>query len=196
MNTSPDKIGLYQPYPHTMGGLQAVVLQLGKGLKEQGWNPLIICPEDGTFAGVARKADLPVLVSDPGAAWHIYGRGDRTTSYLFSPRRAWQLVRYWIKLGRQLRRDRRHPVTLQRLSCRDARRARWAPGRNSRCLARARLYSVVVVNFAASLVVTPPLPYSRGMLDYFSSSAFLARRFRVIHNGLEAFAGAHITLRD
>ncbi len=185
MNTRPEKIALYQPYPHTMGGLQAVVLQLGRGLRAQGWNPLIICPEEGAFAGVAREADLPVLVIDPGAAWHVYGRGDRTASYLFSPRRAWQLVRYWIKLGRELR---RRGVTL--LHCNDYRAVMLAAP-------AARLAGIPVVwhmhgfvpsrlvNFTAAMLVTRVAAVSRGMLGYFRVPAFFQRKFCVIHNGLE-----------
>ena len=97
------KIALFQLYPHSMGGLQAVVLQLGAGLAEMGWKPVIICPEEGQFVEAARAADLPVWVSDPGACWRVYGRGDKSLTYALSPRRGWQLARYWRQLARELR---------------------------------------------------------------------------------------------
>jgi glycosyltransferase involved in cell wall biosynthesis len=187
MNPRLDKIALYQPYPHTMGGLQAVVLQLGRGLSRRGWNPLIICPEEGNFADVARKADFPVLVSDPGNAWHVYGRGDRTASYLFSLRRAAQLMRYWIKLSRELR---QRQITL--LHCNDYRAVMLAAP-------AARLAGIPIVwhmhgfipsrlaNGVAALLANRVAAVSRGMLDYFQTPRFLARKFCVIHNGLETF---------
>lgn len=176
---------MYQPYPHTMGGLHAVVLQLGRGLRTRGWNPIIICPEEGAFVEVARAANLPVLVSEPGTAWRVYGRGDRTASYLLSPRRGWQLVRYWVKLARELRRQ---EVSL--LHCNDYRAVMLAAP-------AARLAGIPVVwhmhgfvasravNLAAAMLVTRVAAVSRGMLGYLRVPAFIRRRFCVIHNGLE-----------
>lgn len=185
MTTEIPKAALFQPYPHTLGGLQAVVLQLGKGLRQQGWEPLVICPEEGKFAEVARNAGLPVLVSDPGAAWHLYGRGDKTLSYLFAPGRVWSLLRYWVKLSRELRQQK---VTV--LHCNDYRAVILAAP-------AARLAGIPVVwhmhgyiksrlaNWVSAILADRVATVSRGMLDYFRLPRFLSRKFSVIHNGLE-----------
>ena len=34
-----------------------------------------------------KDKDIPYLVSDPGAHWHVYGRGNNSFSYLLSPLR-------------------------------------------------------------------------------------------------------------
>ena len=99
------RIGLYQPYPHTFGGLQAVVLKLAKGLPEFGYEPIIISPEEGKFAQMIRSEDLPCLISDPGPAWHVYGRGANSFSYLLSPARILALFRYWLQFSRDLRQN-------------------------------------------------------------------------------------------
>jgi glycosyltransferase involved in cell wall biosynthesis len=178
------RIALYQPYPHTLGGLQAIVLQLGRGLGKEGWEPLIICPEEGKFAEVARRADLPVLISGPGPSWQVYGRGDKTLSYLFSPRRAWDLAAYWVRLARELRQR-----EIAALHCNDYRAVMLAAP-------AARLAGIPVIwhmhgyipsrlaNLAAAALAHRVAAVSRGMLEYGHWPAFLARKFCVIHNGL------------
>lgn len=178
------RIALYQPYPHTLGGLQAIVLQLGRGLGKEGWEPLIVCPEEGKFPEVARRADLPVLISGPGPSWQVYGRGDKTLSYLFSARRAWDLVSYWVRLARELR---QREIAL--LHCNDYRAVMLAAP-------AARLAGIPVIwhmhgyipsrlaNLAAAALVHRVAAVSRGMLEYGHWPAFLARKFCVIHNGL------------
>src|SRR5205814_645608 len=97
------KIGLYQPYPHTFGGLQAIVLKLAKNLPAFGYEPIILCPEEGKFTQALRSENLPYMIFDPGSRWHVYGRGDNGLSYFLSLRRVLELVRYWRRLSRGLR---------------------------------------------------------------------------------------------
>src|SRR5438067_3657688 len=94
------KIGLYQPYPHTIGGLQSVVLKLAKTLPTFGYEPIIISPESGKFTEAVGSEHLPCIVCDPGPEWHVYGRGHRGFTYLLSPRRILKLVSYWRQLSR------------------------------------------------------------------------------------------------
>ena len=179
------KIALFQPYPHSMGGLQAVVLQLGAGLTEMDWEPLIVCPEEGKFVEAARQAQIPVWVSDPGDRWRVYGRGDQSLSYLFSPRRAWQLARYWFKFARELR---QREIAL--LHCNDYRAVMLAApaARLARIPVIWHMHGYIrsaLANIVAALLVNEVAAVSQGMLDYLRLPRCLMRKFRVIHNGRE-----------
>src|SRR5437870_11226566 len=103
MSAAKPRIGLYQPYPHTFGGLQAVVVKLAKALPHCGYDPVIISPEEGEFIETLRSKQLPYLICDPGPEWHVYGRGENVFGYLLSARRILKLVRYWRQLSRDLR---------------------------------------------------------------------------------------------
>src|SRR5690349_4393289 len=99
------KVGLYQPYPHTYGGLQSVVLKLAKALPDFEYAPVIISPEEGGFLDRVRAERLECFVSDPGPEWHVYGRGANSFTYVLSPKRILALLRYWRRLSRDLRRN-------------------------------------------------------------------------------------------
>src|SRR5438874_2038513 len=57
------RIGLYQPYPHTFGGLQAVVLKLARALPDFGFEPIIVSPEEGKFTEAIRSENLRCMIS-------------------------------------------------------------------------------------------------------------------------------------
>src|SRR5687768_6320457 len=78
----PPVIGIYQPYPHTYGGVQAMAIKLAQGLPERGYRPLIVSPEPGSFTARLANLNLPFIISDPGPRWHVYGRGAKSWSYL------------------------------------------------------------------------------------------------------------------
>ena len=185
MSSPKPKIGLYQPYPHTFGGLQAVVLKLARSLPASGYEPIIISPERGRFAELAIAQGLPFLLSDPGPAWHIYGRGANSLSYLLSPQRLLALVRYWRQLSRDLQSN-----NIALLHCNDYRAVMLAAP-------AARLAGIPViwhmhgfvssrlVNLVASALVHCVVPVSQGMLEYLRLPRWLFGRYEVIHNGLE-----------
>jgi glycosyltransferase involved in cell wall biosynthesis len=185
MIPSIPKIGLYQPYPHSFGGLQAVVVKLARALPDFGFEPIIISPEPGQFTERLRAENLPFMVSDPGDDWHVYGRGANALSYLTSPKRIFSLWRYWRKLSRDLR-DR----SIALLHCNDYRAVMLAAP-------AAHLAGIPVIwhmhgfvssrlaNLLASALVQWTVPVSKGMLDYLGSVRTLFGKCRVIHNGLE-----------
>jgi glycosyltransferase involved in cell wall biosynthesis len=179
------KIGLYQPYPHTFGGMQTVVIKLAKTLPDFGYDPIIISPEEGEFTARLRCANLEYIVNDPGAEWHVYGRGARSFSYLFSPGRLFKLLRYWHQLSRSLRQQR-----IALLHCNDYRGVMLgAPA--------ARLAGIPVIwhmhgfvpsriaNLVASALVERTVPVSRGMIEYLKWPHWLFGKYDVIHNGIE-----------
>jgi len=180
------RIGLYQPYPHTFGGLQAVVLKLARALPDFGFEPIIVSPEEGKFTEAIRSENLPCMISDPGPEWHVYGRGANSFSYLLSPRRIWRLLRYWHELGRDLRYNQ-----IALLHCNDYRGVMLAAP-------AARLAGIPVIwhmhgfvpsrvaNLVASALVHWTVPVSRGMLDYLRVPRWLFGKCEVIYNGLEA----------
>lgn len=185
MTSRAPKIGLYQPYPHTLGGLQTVLLQLAKTLPSAGYTPVFIIPEDGKFGEAARAQGFEVLVLDPGQEWHVYGRGARSLTYAFSPTRLLGLVRYWSRLRRDLR---RHEISL--LHCNDYRGVMLAAP-------AARLAGIPVIwhmhgfvpsrlaNIIAAALVQWTVPVSKGMLDYLKMPKWLLGKYEVIYNGLE-----------
>jgi len=185
MTLSAPKIGLYQPYPHSFGGLQAVVIKLARALPDFGFQPVIISPEAGQFTERLHSENLPLIVSDPGEDWHVYGRGANGLSYLASPKRIVSLLRYWRKLSRDLR---EHSIAL--LHCNDYRAVMLAAP-------AARLAGIPVIwhmhgfvpsrlaNLVASALVQWTVPVSQGMLDYLGSVRRFFGKCQVIHNGLE-----------
>jgi len=179
------RIGLYQPYPHSFGGMQAVVLKLAKRLPDFGYEPVIISPEDGGFIQTVRSEKLSFLVCDPGPEWHVYGRGANSFSYLFSIRRLFALCRYWRQLSHNLRQNK-----IDLLHCNDYRAVMLAAP-------AARLAGIPVIwhvhgfvcsrllNLIAAALVQGAVPVSYGMLDYIKLPRWLFGHYRVIHNGLE-----------
>jgi len=198
MTLSAPKIGLYQPYPHSFGGLQAVVIKLARALPDFGFQPVIISPEAGQFTERLHSENLPLIVSDPGEDWHVYGRGANGLSYLASPKRIVSLLRYWRKLSRDLR---EHSIAL--LHCNDYRAVMLAAP-------AARLAGIPVIwhmhgfvpsrlaNLLASALVQWTVPVSQGMLDYLGSVRRFFGKCQVIHNGLETnsaeTSGADVTV--
>jgi len=188
MKTPPSTIGLFQPYPHTFGGTQSVVLNLAKALPAVGLEALVISPERGAFTEMLDREQIRFLVSDPGPAWHVYGRGSRSSSYLVSPRRLTRLPIYWWALSRSLSQQ---GVGL--LHCNDYRGVLLAAP-------AARLAGIPVLwhmhgfipslwaNLAAALLVDGTVLVSRGMLEYLQTPRWLLRPYRVIHNGLPELA--------
>ena len=189
MNTSHPRIALYQPYPHSLAGLQTVVTQLAETLPAQGYEPLIISPEEGAFTEAVRARQLACLVCDPGTEWHVYGRGGKSWSYLLSPKRLFALVRYWFKLRGELRRNQ-----IALLHCNDYRGVMLAAP-------AARLAGIPVLwhmhgfvsswpaNLVAAALVQWTVPVSHGMLDYLKFPRRLLGRHEVIHNGVAAVSG-------
>ncbi|NJO04524.1 MAG: glycosyltransferase family 4 protein [Chloroflexaceae bacterium] len=179
------RIGLYQTYPHGIGGTQRVILNLAEHLPAYGYQPVIICPEAGVLTQAARTAGLDVLISDPGAAWHVYGRGNRALSYITSPARLLHMPRYWHTLRADLRRN--NIALLQCNGLRDLIMA--APA--------ARLAGVPVVWHVHGLTSLPLLEaaaarlaqrvvlVSHGMREYWQLPPWLVPPHRVIHNGLQ-----------
>src|SRR6266567_7128596 len=183
--TAKPKIGLYQPYPHTFGGMQGIVIKLAKSLPDFGYEAIIISPEDGKFTESIRSQNLPCIVSDPGPEWHIYGRGAKSFSYLLSASRVLKLLRYWRQLAGDLREQ-----GVDLLHCNDYRGVLLAAP-------AARLAGIPVIwhmhafvpsrlaNLVASALVQCTVPVSKGMLDYLTLPRWLLGKYEVIHNGLE-----------
>jgi glycosyltransferase involved in cell wall biosynthesis len=177
-------IGLYQPYPHTHGGVQSVVLDLARALPVHGFRPLVISPEAGRFTEALAAENLPFIVCDPGPAWHVYGRGAKGLTYLFSPKRAIALAKYWRNLARELA---RHHVAL--LHCNDYRgvlmaapAARWA-----RLPALWHMHGFIsspAANLVASALVPWTVPVSAGMLEYLGLGRRFIGKSQVIYNGV------------
>lgn len=189
------RIALFQPYPHTLGGLQLIVLQLARGLPSIGCEAVLLVPEPGKFAERAREERLEIIVIDPGPAWRVYGRGARSLSYALSPWRITGLLRYWLRLGREL-----HAAGIDLLHCNDYRAVLLAAP-------AARLAGIPVLwhmhgfipsraaNAICAALAHWIVPVSAGMLAYLPGSRRWFRKSTVIHNGLE-LAAAEATAPD
>ena len=180
------RIGLFQPYPHTSGGLQRVVTDLANNLPTHGIEPIVITTEAGKFTAAMSDANLPHFVSDPGPAWHLYGRGANSLGYVFSPRRLTALAGYWVELARELR---EREISL--LHCNDYRGVMLAApaARLAGIPAIWHMHSFVgsrLANLAAAALVNCMVPVSHGMLGYVKLPRRLLGEIQVIHNGVHA----------
>jgi glycosyltransferase involved in cell wall biosynthesis len=186
MSAARPRIALYQPYPHTLGGLQTVVIQLAKRLPDFGYEAVVICPEPGAFTAKLRDERIEFQLSEPGAAWHVYGHGARSLRYALSTRRMSALPAYW----RQLRRD-LHTQGIALLHCNDYRAVMLAApaARLAGIPAIWHMHGFVpsrLINALAATLANWTVPVSRGMLDYVRLPRPWLRRCEVIHNGVEA----------
>jgi len=184
MQAQTRTIGLYQPYPHTFGGAQSIVIKLARSLPSHGYRPIVISPEEGSFTHLLKKEGVEHFVSDPGPRWHLYGRGNNSLSYLASPARVAQLVRYWFRLRAELK---RHGISL--LHCNDYRAVMLAApaARLARIPAIWHMHGFIpspVANLVAAHLVQRTVPVSRGMLDYLSLPHWAFGRCVVINNGM------------
>ncbi|HKE43997.1 MAG TPA: glycosyltransferase family 4 protein [Steroidobacteraceae bacterium] len=193
------RIGFYHPYPHRMGGSQQVALILARHLPATGYEPVMICPEDGRFTTAAREAGVEVVICAPGASWRVYGRGHDGIGGWISPRHASQLVGYWFKLRTTLREKR-----IALLHCHNVRAVIMA-ARAGQLASLPTLWHVhgAPPNGAAgwlasmlSLAAQHSVFVSQGMLDYWARRGWVHRSRHVIHNGIDAVALATPLERD
>jgi glycosyltransferase involved in cell wall biosynthesis len=185
------RIGLYHPYPHRMGGSQQVTLLLARHLPTVGYEPVIVCPEDGIFTTAAREAGIEVLIAVPGPSWRIYGRGSRGLRAWLSLRHARELVRYWRDLRDALR---AHRIAL--LHCHNIRAVIMAAmaGRLAGLPTVWHVHGAPPDGLAGwfgpliGLVAQRSVLVSLGMLDYWSDRRWMLRSRRVVHNGIDDVA--------
>jgi glycosyltransferase involved in cell wall biosynthesis len=178
------RIGLYQAYPHGMGGTQQVQRNLARELPAHGYHPVIICPEEGVFTQACRADGLEVLISEPGSEWRVYGRGNRALSYLASPMRLLQMPLYWRRLSHELR---QHQIAL--LHCNGLRDVcMTAPGAH---LARVPVLwhvhgitNMPWLEVLAARLVQRVVLVSHGMAEYWQLPRYAIPRHSVIHNGM------------
>lgn len=188
VNSMIRRIGLYQSYPHNIGGSQRVLLTLTRYLPAYGYYPIIICPEEGRFTETARCQGLEVLISDPGSAWHVYGQGSSDLGSWCSSTRICQLLLYWHKLGSDLL---KRKIAL--LHCNDYRGVIMAApaARLAGIPALWHMHGFISsrwLNIFAASVVDRTVPVSNGMLKYWNLPRWLLRGYRVIHNGIDETA--------
>jgi glycosyltransferase involved in cell wall biosynthesis len=181
------RIGLYQPYPHGLGGTQHVVLNLAAHLPAHGYHPVIICPEEGVFTETARAQSIDVLISSPGNTWNIYGRGARALSYI-SPKRLASLPRSWGRLYADLRKN---AITLVHFNgLRDMLLA--APAARLAGLPTLwhvhGLTALPWLEALAARLVQQIVLVSHGMIEYWDLPSWAIPRHRVVHNGLRLCA--------
>lgn len=100
------RIGLFHPYPHRLGGSQQVTLMLARELPNLGFEPVVICPEEGEFTEAAHRQGTTVLICQPGARWLSYGKSAEGVARWLSPLHLLQLIAYWFRLRRDLRQSR------------------------------------------------------------------------------------------
>jgi hypothetical protein len=184
MNAALPRVGLFQPYPNGLGGMQRVLIQLARALPRAGWDPIFIVPEAGRFTAALDREQLDWLWCDPGPAWHVYHRGRRGLSYLLSPRRVLDLARYWRRLAGELR---THGIAV--LHCNDYRGvALAAPA--GRLAGRATLWHMhgilnsTLATLAASALARCKVPVSEGMLACLGIPRRWLGRVEVIPNGV------------
>jgi glycosyltransferase involved in cell wall biosynthesis len=184
LHSASKRVGLYHPYPHSMGGSQRILLELATFLPSHGYDPIVICPEEGRLTEVARSHNLEVLVCDPGSVWHVYGQSANAFGILFWLPRVGHLLRYWARLCTLLR---KREICL--LHCNDYRGVIMAAP-------AARLAGIPVIwhmhGFVPSLwlnaltasMVDYIVPVSNGMLAYWKMPQWFLRNYRVIYNGI------------
>jgi glycosyltransferase involved in cell wall biosynthesis len=183
------RIGLYQPYPHGLGGTQRVVLDLAAHLPAHGYHPIIICPEEGVFTEHARAQALDVLISSPDDTWNVYGRSTRALSYV-SPRRLASLPGSWGRLYADLR---RHNIAL--VHCNGLRDMLLAApaARLARLPTLWHVHGLTALPWLEALaarLVQQVVLVSHGMVSYWNLPSWAIPPHRVVHNGLR-FCGEH-----
>jgi glycosyltransferase involved in cell wall biosynthesis len=174
-----------------MGGSQQVTLILARHLPALGYEPVIVCPEDGSFTTAAREAGVEVLIASPGASWRIYGRGSQGLRAWLSLRHARELVYYWRDLADVLR---GHRIAL--LHCNNIRAIIMSAvaGRLAGIPTIWHVHGAPPDGLAGwfgpllGLAAQRSVPVSQGMLEYWTGRHWMLRASRVIYNGIDDLA--------
>jgi glycosyltransferase involved in cell wall biosynthesis len=193
------RIAFFHPYPHRMGGSQQVALILARRLPAMGYEPVMICPEDGRFTTAARAAGIKVVICTPGPSWRVYGRGDGGISNWLSLRHAYELISYWLELRAVLR---KHRIAL--LHCHTVRAVVMA-ARAGQLAQVPTLWHVhgappagpagwLVSRFASAARYW--VFVSAGMLQHWKPRSSNRRSLHVIHNGIDEIPLAEPVDRD
>lgn len=187
--TKAPRVGFYHPYPHRMGGSQVVTLLLARYLPAVGYEPVLICPEEGNLTTTARQQGIEALTCTPPDSWRIYGKGASGPGRWLSWRHGADLLHYWRVLKIFLE---THRIDL--LHCHDVRAVVMAApaGRLARIPTLWHVHGGPTQGWSQwldpilALIAKDTVFVSNGMLDYWRIPKKLLGRRRVIHNGFNA----------
>lgn len=168
----------FDPYPHVMGGAQAVTFAVAQQLRKRGVDVKVVAPSDGALMEVVRASGIPSVIVEVPESLSVYGHRTQGRGRL---RAAVDLPRAWWRVARSFR---PRPAIVHATDLRGAILA-GPPARFLR------------IPFVWHLHLTEPEPRLNWVAGVFASAALtpshealtvmprrVRRRGRVLYNGL------------